>query len=118
MHRRVYIASPYSCLDPKTRAIRFFAACKAAARVASLGDMAFSPIAHSHCVACADDLPLDFPFWGGWCSSFLRHWATHFVILEIPGWRQSVGVAAEKALAEELGLPSLAWADFMPEGRP
>ena len=116
MPRRVYIASPYSCPDPKTRAVRFFAACKAAARVASMGDLAFSPIAHSHCVACADALPPGFAFWRDWCFSFLRHWATHFVILEIPGWRESAGVAAEKALAKELGLPILAWADFMLEG--
>lgn len=112
MQRRIYLASPYTSIDSRTRETRYIAACKGAALVMRRGDLVFSPIAHSHVVAKYNELPLDFDFWQNWCLSFLRHWATHFTILDIPGWETSRGVAAEKAVADEIGLVVLNWSEF------
>ena len=105
MQKRIYLASPYSSPEQQVREARFNAACEAAARIMAQGDLVFSPIAHSHVLAEKYQLPMDFDYWQAWCLSFLRHWATHFVILEIPGWETSVGVRAERILAADLGLP-------------
>lgn len=109
MRRRIYLASPYSSPDSETRLIRYKSACHAAALIMMKGDLVFSPIAHSHPVATCHSLPGDFEFWRSWCLSFLRYWATHFTILEIPGWQKSSGIAAEEAVARELGLIILPW---------
>lgn len=113
MQRRIYLASPYTSPDSRLREARYVAACSAAALVMEKGDLVFSPIAHSHSLVQYRELPVDFDFWQNWCLSFLRNWATHFCILDMPGWRESKGVAAEKLVAEELGLPVQFWTDVM-----
>lgn len=113
MPRRIYLASPYTSPDPRIREFRYVAACSAAALVMEKGDLVFSPIAHSHPLARYYELPPSFGFWEEWCLSFLRNWATHFTILDIPGWVESKGIAAEKALADKLGLPVIPWTDFL-----
>lgn len=113
MQRRIYLASPYTSTDARLREARYWAACSAAALVMEKGDLVFSPIAHSHPLAKFHELPVDFDFWQSWCLSFLRNWATHFTILDIPGWDESKGIAAEKALADSLGLPVIPWHEFL-----
>lgn len=113
MQRRIYLASPYTSTDARLREARYWAACSAAALVMEKGDLVFSPIAHSHSLAKFHELPVDFDFWQSWCLSFLRNWATHFTILDIPGWAESSGIAAEKALADSLGLPVIPWHEFL-----
>lgn len=40
------------------------------------------------------------------CLSFLEFWATEICVLTLPGWKESVGVAAEIDFALKLGLPA------------
>ena len=113
MQRRIYLASPYTSPDSKVREVRYLAACTVAAEIMKKGNLVFSPIAHSHVLAKKYQLPGHFDFWQNWCLSFLRHWATHFCILDMPGWDESKGIAAEKLVAEELGLPVQFWTEVM-----
>lgn len=103
-YRRCYLASPYTAPDPQLRAARYEVACAAAAAMLREGFLVFSPIAHSHPLA-AYDLPVEFDFWRRHCLSFLDYWATELCVLTLPGWKESVGVAAEIDFALKLGLP-------------
>ena len=113
MQKRIYLASPYTSPYGNIRESRYVSACSAAAKLMQKGHLVFSPIAHSHSVAKWNDLPVDFDYWQNWCLSFIRHWATHFTILEISGWQKSRGIAVEKALANDLGLPIMPIKDFL-----
>jgi nucleoside 2-deoxyribosyltransferase len=99
----IYLASPYSHPDPAIREQRFQAACRAAASLIRAGEPVFSPIAHSHPIA-AYGLPTDWAFWERDARLHLTA-STEVVVLTLDGWRASVGVASEIAIARELGKP-------------
>ena len=67
------------------------------------GKLVFSPISHGHPI-CRYGVPLDWAYWE-------RHGRRHLevcdkvVVLMIDGWKESVGVQAEIAIARELGKP-------------
>lgn len=104
---RIYLASPYSHPDRAVRETRYLEAVKAAGRLMKdrLGCAVFSPIAHSHMIAELTRLPGDFDFWQGQDMGFIDFWATRIAVLKLDGWRESMGVRAEIARAESLGLP-------------
>jgi nucleoside 2-deoxyribosyltransferase len=99
----IYLASPYSHPDATVRDARFQAVCRAAAALIRAGQHVFSPIAHSHAIATYG-LPTD---WAYWESAARAHLETsdEVVVLTLDGWRESIGVAAEIAIAAELGKP-------------
>jgi nucleoside 2-deoxyribosyltransferase len=99
----IYLASPYSHPDATIREARFQAACRAAAALIRAGHAVYSPIAHSHPIA-AYGLPTDWSYWERDARLHLKTRA-EVVVLTLDGWRESVGVAAELAIAAELGLP-------------
>ena len=99
----IYLASPYTHRDVHVREWRFREACRAAAALLRAGITVLSPIAHSHPIA-AFGMPTSWEFW----SQVDREYLTRcdvLAVLTLPGWRESVGVQAEIALAGELGLP-------------
>jgi len=99
----IYLASPYSHPDAGVRQQRFEAACRAAAELFRRGATVFSPIAHSHAI-CSYGLPLDWRFWQRHDQRYLEA-CDEVVVLMLDGWRGSVGVQAEIAIARELGKP-------------
>lgn len=102
--KRIYLASPYSSGDEAVRVERYKKACVAAGALMRRGYLVFSPIAHNHVLA-APGLPVEFEYWRDWCLSFLRSWATDLYALNLPGWRESVGVQAEIEEAKRLNIP-------------
>lgn len=99
----IYLASPYTHPDYRVRQWRFRQACRAAADLLRAGVSVFSPIAHSHPIACCG-VPTNWEFW----SKVDREYLTRcdvLAVLTLPGWRESVGVQAEMKLAVELHLP-------------
>jgi hypothetical protein len=100
----IYLASPYSDPSADCRRRRFEAACQASARLIRGGDMVFSPIAHTHPIAEAAELPLGWEFWAEYDRRMLAA-CDELVILQLPGWAESRGVRAEWAIARELGKP-------------
>jgi len=102
-HELAYLASPYSHPNPGVRAERFRAACEWAARLMKEGILVFSPIAHSHSIAEYGGLPGDFEFWGEWSLEILGR-CDLMLVLELPGWEESVGLRTEEECAAEEGI--------------
>lgn len=103
-HEMIYLASPHSHADPAIRHSRYEAAVKAAARLFGQGKFVYSPIAHTHPIAIAGDVPPDFDHW----RAYDRHILTlcdRLTVLTLDGWRESKGVQAELGIAAELRLP-------------
>ena len=99
----IYVASPYSHPDAAVRTARYDAARRHAARLVREGRLAYSPIVHSHPLAELG-LPGDWTYW----AEHNRHMLAacrELVVLALPGWQESQGVAAEVTMAGELGLP-------------
>ena len=98
-----YLASPYTHDDPEVMEQRFHAVCRVAARMMREGELVFSPIAHTHPIAVAGELPRGWEFWERYDRAMISH-ASKVVVLTLPGWTHSRGVAAEITIAKELGL--------------
>lgn len=99
----IYLASPYSHPDEAVREGRYRAACAATVRLLRAGKSVFSPIVLTHGLV-AYGLPTDWSFWESYDRDHLER-CDDLVVLTIDGWDQSVGVAAEIALASSLGKP-------------
>jgi nucleoside 2-deoxyribosyltransferase len=100
----VYLASPYSHPDPAVKHERFLAACRAAGSLIQQGVHVFSPIAHTHPIALACDLPGGWEFWAEYDRLMIAA-CDELHVLMLDGWRQSAGVQAEMLIAETLGKP-------------
>lgn len=100
----IYLALPYNHEDPKVRKERFLAANRAASKLIQEGNHVFSPISHSHPIAEEGDLPRGWDYWQDYDRLMLSV-CTKLVVLKLDGWEQSVGVAGEISIAEEMGLP-------------
>lgn len=101
-----YLGAPYTSPDPEVRARRQSIASRYAAVIATQGFAVFSPITHGHQIA--DYLPLavahDHDFWMRQCLPILGE-ASLMLVLPVPGWRQSLGLAKEIAYAHSKELP-------------
>lgn len=111
--RIIYLASPYSHPLPEVREARFRTVCRVAARLMSEGAIVFSPIAHSHPIAMAGQLPTDWTFWDRYDRAMLEASAELWV-LRLDGWKDSTGVVAEIDIATHLGKP-IWYIDALPE---
>lgn len=100
----IYLASPYSSPDRLVMKTRFLLAEQCTAHFLRAGDIVFSPIVHCHELANKYQLPTDFNFWKRYCIGMLTK-ADVFYILDIPGWKESVGVAGELEVARSMLLP-------------
>jgi hypothetical protein len=106
MRSVVYLASCYSHADPDVREGRFREACRVAAKLMNEGWTVFSPIAHSHPIAASLDpkLVCDHEFWMRQDLPILAA-CERMVVLRLPGWEKSRGVAAEMQFASANGIP-------------
>jgi len=102
--KKVYLATPYSHMNPDVQQARFAAVNAVAARMMADGLLVFSPISHTHPIALAGNLPKGWDYWQQYDLTFIR-WADEVHVLLLDGWAESVGVTAEIALAESLGKP-------------
>jgi nucleoside 2-deoxyribosyltransferase len=105
----IYLASPYSHPDPTVRERRFQEACRATAALLRAGHIVFSPVVHSHPLV-PHGLPTDWAWWEEVDREHLIR-CDEVVVLQLDGWRESVGLAAEVRIAQDLGKPVryLAW---------
>lgn len=102
----VYLASPYTPHAGESIEERVTAACQYAAKLMENGYAVFAPIPHSHAIAehLSDARRFDHDFWMRQDLAVLRH-CDRLIVLMLPGWEQSRGVAAEIREAQRLGLP-------------
>lgn len=103
MPKLFYLASPYSDPSLHIRIERFDAICFAAGKLMNAGIHVWSPIAHSHPIAMAVNLPKDFEFWRSHNFETLRR-CDGILICMMPGWEKSIGVAGEIDEAKRLGI--------------
>ncbi len=102
--KKIYLATPYTDVDPVVRTARFCAVNRVAARLMSQGHLVFSPISHTHPIALAGDLPKGWEFWAAYDLTFIE-WADELHVYMQDGWENSVGVTAELALAKKMNKP-------------
>lgn len=100
----IYLASPYSHTDPAIRELRFRQVCQFAGTLIRKGLFVFSPIAHTHPIAMAGELPTHWRFWEAYDRHVLSM-CSEMLVLKLEGWAESRGVAAEIRIAKEIGLP-------------
>ncbi len=103
---KIYIATPYSHPDEKVRLARFDAANRKAAELMLKGYAVFSPISHSHPIT-AYIPPEDVDNWEFWKGQDipLLEWADELWVMEVDGWKESIGVQDEIKRAKELNMP-------------
>lgn len=99
-----YVATPYSKY-PAGIEEAFKAACEGVGRLIKRGVPAFSPIAHSHSVAIYAGIdPLSHDIWLEADRPMME--AAHgLIVLMLPGWNESFGVAHEIEHFEKAGKP-------------
>lgn len=104
MRGLVYLACPYSHPDMAVRLARFQTVNDVAAQLMNEGEFIFSPISHTHPIALAGNLPTGWDFWSEYDRAVLLC-CKKMVVLMLPGWDESMGVAAEIVIAQDLGIP-------------
>lgn len=102
--RLIYLATPYNHPDPEVRESRFKVACEVAAHFMRNGVHLFCPIAHTHPIAQAGDLPKGWDYWHDYDYTMLSACSELWVV-EIDGWRDSEGIRGEIEIANELDMP-------------
>jgi hypothetical protein len=99
-----YLASVYYHPDPFERERRYLQAAQATVHLLKLGMWIYSPIVHCHHLSLIADLPKEIDFWLAYDKAMLEK-ASKLLILRTDRLKQSKGVAAEKAFAEENNIP-------------
>lgn len=100
----VYLASPYSHPLEYVQQTRFEQACAAAAALMRQGVYVFSPIAHTHPIACAGQLPTGWDFWQPYDRLYLQA-CERMIVLQLEGWDESKGVSDEIFIMQSMGKP-------------
>ena len=98
----IYVASPYSHPRQYVREDRYHAVCRAVVKMIQDGLVVFSPIIHSHVLHDTYGLGGDWSFWQR-IDEHMIDLCEKVVVLKLPGWEESKGIAAEVAYAERVG---------------
>lgn len=101
-----YVASPYSHPDVEVRRQRYEISVKAAKTLTRLKYSAFVPIAYDGLWDLDPDYQVDHS-WSFWemIDLPLLDRCSALILLEIPGWEHSRGVAGELEHCEKVGIP-------------
>jgi hypothetical protein len=99
-----YLGCPYTGTYDQ-RVARFEAVTRATAHlIRTRGWTVFSPITHSHPLEQIGGLRGDWAFWRRQDENFL--WCSNqMIILTLPGWEFSEGIAGEITIATKLDIP-------------
>lgn len=101
----IYVASPYSHKNLIVREARYREVSAYTANLICCGNLAFSPIAHSHSMALSlGDMAMGFSFWEDLDIFMLEH-CDILHVLCLPNWETSDGIAKEINKANELDIP-------------
>ena len=98
-----YLATPYTKYGPGLPR-----ACKDAANVAGRllqkGVMSYSPIVHGHMLATCTGMSTDYHVWIPHNEEMMRR-CDALIVVHLPGWDRSVGIADEIMFFENLARP-------------
>lgn len=101
----IYLACPYTHVDPLVRLRRFELATAAAATLIRKGLIVFSPITMTHpidVVLAGVDSTLGSDYWVKFDEAFME-FCSEMKILAIEGWDKSSGIKREKDFFEQAG---------------
>jgi hypothetical protein len=101
---KIYLGVPYSHPDENVMQRRFELVTDKTGELMNQGHIVYSPITACHPVAERCLLPRNWEFWEQLDRTFIE-WADEVWILMLDGWKESTGVNAEIAIAEDLGKP-------------
>lgn len=110
----IFVSLPYTHKEPEIIQLRYERACAYSAVLLKQGHIPLSPIVTGHAILTVADLPGDFEFWKNYCYETLKL-CQEVHVLQMPGWDQSSGVAAELEFAESKGMPVryISYLDFI-----
>lgn len=100
-----YLASPYTHKDWRIKKQRADAVTKAAVDLLHHGVFCFAPISYNAPWE-QYDLPGDWSFWEKFDKAFVSR-CDAILVLQLEGWKESVGVQAEIDFANENDIPVL-----------
>lgn len=98
-----YLAAPYSDPDPNIVSDRIKSLYIADAILMEQGIYTVSPLL-KHAILEHRNLPGDWQYWKDYSLELMRR-CDELIVLMLPGWDRSEGVACEIEAAEELGIP-------------
>jgi len=107
MTQIIYLACPYSHPSMDVRVSRFEASAHAAADLIQRGMFVYSPITMTHpidLVMAAEGETMGSDYWCDFDEAFMRV-CSEMIVLTIPGWRESRGIAREARFFEDEGKP-------------
>jgi hypothetical protein len=100
-----YLASPYSHPDPLVREERYLQNVRAYRYLFETEHLIlYSPIIHFHPLAQLLELPKGFQYWQLVNEVMLKP-ADSLILLQLPGWEESVGLMCERELAQKMDKP-------------
>ena len=100
-----YLASPYSG-SVEVMQQRYEAALRIVGILLKKREWVYSPIVHAHEIAVRYAMPRDAKFWWEYNKTMMEA-AERLLVLTLPGWRESVGVAMEVEFFSPLSKPIL-----------
>lgn len=106
----IYLASPYSHKSEAVREHRYLLTRHFTIKMLKLGKPIFSPIVYGKDME--KQIGTDYLSWKQLNDDMLRACA-QFLVLRLPGWEDSKGVAYEIEMAKSLGL-SITYVDPIP----
>lgn len=99
-----YLASPYSHPSKRTMTNRYHTANRIAASMIEEGYLLITPIASSVSLCKDSNLSGSFMTWARLDLELVAR-SDGVIVLDMPGWQQSIGVTAEILRATDLQLP-------------
>lgn len=99
----VYLAAPYS--DPVKAVVeyRMQGFCEVDAILMERNVFTCSPLS-KHFILQYRALPGDWAYWGGYSENMLKR-CDSMIIITMPGWETSTGVAGEIEIAKRISIP-------------
>jgi hypothetical protein len=110
----LYVASPYSHVNPAIREHRYRTACRASALLMKSNIVVFSPLSHSVSIAKIGDIcDMEHAFWMSMDLPVLRR-CDELLILGLEDWERSLGIQYEmfEALSRKMPITLIDEADI------
>lgn len=98
-----YLAAPFSHPDAEVREYRYRCVTRAAFEFHKQGRFVYSPLTHNTPLIKLDDKVTG---WETWCrfDELMLRKCDELIVLQLEGWKESRGVAAEIKIAEQIGI--------------
>ncbi len=100
----IYLACPYTKLNPMMRSVIVGELLDEVRTLIKRGHNVFSPITYGHTIVEGTDLPIDAIAWSDINLAMLDA-CSEMRVYCVDGWEESTGVQAEIALAKKRDMP-------------